>query len=230
MRFGRLPHNPAAVSSTRQHVYGAVQPLPVLDREAIPFTPGLYDNDTLGDCVPVSIINAARAQSYLNTDCDIIVNPGTVPAFYGAVLGNPPNLVAADGCNMLDVMTYQAAHGFPIGPQMLVGLHSALDPVPRPNLALTMQHFGAVVLGVTLYERDMEMLPVWDVQEGRDDGAVVGLHAIIGWDYRGLGDTDTVRAGTWGQWQPFTWSWAAARVDEAYALYWLQLEKAPADT
>ena len=64
----------------------------------------------------------------------------------------------------------------------------------------------------------MEMPPVWDA--GLDDGAIVGGHCIVAWDYAGLADDATVRVATWGQWQPATWRWLAARLDEAYALLW----------
>jgi hypothetical protein len=79
-----------------------------------------------------------------------------------------------------------------------------------------------------LRERDMETFGsgIWDVRGGRDDGPVVGGHCVVGWDYTGLGDDDTVRIGTWGDWQPASWAWVAARLDEAHGLVYRQLARA----
>lgn len=224
-RLGRKPANLAAVSRAPRHVFGAIPAPKKLDRANTKFAPELYRNDTLSNCVPVAIANAARGVAALN-GYDLVVDPATVPQFYSTFLGNPPDLEAADGCVMLDVMNYQAEHGYFIGPQSLVGLHGTLSPMDRNGLALGMSRFGPTVLGVTLRERDMELLPVWDVQDGRNDGDIVGGHAVISWDYTGTHDQDTLRIGTWGEWQPATWEWLADRLVEAYALVWRQLERA----
>ncbi len=72
----------------------------------------------------------------------------------------------------------------------------------------------------------MDRAAVWDVQAGRDDGAVAGGHALIAWDYTSLSDDGLVRLGTWGVWQPATWAWVAARLEEAHAIVWRQLARA----
>ena len=69
----------------------------------------------------------------------------------------------------------------------------------------------------------MEERPVWDAQDGRDDGEVVGGHVIAAWDYLGLGADHTARVATWGYWQRATWAWIQARTEEAYGLVWRQL-------
>jgi hypothetical protein len=89
-----------------------------------------------------------------------------------------------------------------------------------------MARLGVGYWGVTLLERDMEMPPLWDVQPGRDDGAVVGGHALIAWDYTSLADNGVVRLGTWGEWQPATWAWVSARLNEAHGVVWRQLVRA----
>jgi hypothetical protein len=89
-----------------------------------------------------------------------------------------------------------------------------------------MAQFGAGYWGVTLRERDMERDVLWDVADGRDDGAVVGGHCLISWDYTGLADDALVRLGTWGDWQMATWEWVRARLDEAHGLVWRQLVRA----
>ena len=224
-RLGRKPHDPAAVARVPSHRFGAVPPVPRLDRGAATFAPGLYANDTLPDCTAVALANAARGIAALN-GFDLVLDPARVPEFYGACVGDPPDLAATDGAVMLDVLARQAAAGFDIGPQVLHGLYATLDTRSRPALANGMARLGAGYWGVTLRERDMEGNAVWDVQDGRDDGDVAGGHAIVAWDYTGLGDGDTVRLGTWGTWQPATWAWVAARLDEAYGVVWRQLERA----
>ena len=46
-----------------------------------------------------------------------------------------------------------------------------------------------------------------------------GSHAVLGWAYTGLEDTDLVQIVTWGRLQPATWRWFRSRVTEAHALF-----------
>jgi hypothetical protein len=223
--LGRLRHDPVALARVPSHRFGAAPPPLTLDRSAIAFEPGLFQNDTLPDCTAVALANAARGIAALN-GFDLVLDPACVPAFYGACVGDPANLAATDGAVMLDVLARQAAQGFDVGPQTLYGLHATIDRHSRSALASGMARLGVGYWGVTLRERDMERAGLWDVQAGRDDGDVVGGHAIIAWDYSGLGDADTLRIGTWGAWQPATWAWVAARLDEAYGIVWRQLQRA----
>ncbi len=223
--LGRIRHDPVALARAPSHRFGAVPPPMVLDRSATAFEPGLYQNDTLPDCTAVALANAARGVAALN-GFDLVLEQASVPAFYGACVGNPANLAATGGAVMLDVLARQAAQGFDIGPQTLHGLYATIDTRSRSALACGMARLGAGYWGVTLRERDMQRTAVWDVQADRDDGDVVGGHAVVAWDYRGLADGDTLRIGTWGAWQPATWAWVAARLDEAYGIVWRQLERA----
>ncbi|MFL5255508.1 MAG: hypothetical protein ACJ8AI_21950 [Rhodopila sp.] len=214
-----------ALAKAPSHRFGAVLPPPKLDRHAIAFHPELYGNDVLPDCTAVSLANAARGVAALN-GYDLVVDPACVPAFYSACVGNPVNLAATDGAVMLDVLARQAARGFDIGPQVLHGLHGTIDSRSRSALAHGMARLGVGYWGVILRERDMERTAVWDVQDGRDDGDIVGGHAVIAWDYTGLADDATVRLGTWGAWQPATWAWVSTRLEEAHCIVWRQLVRA----
>jgi hypothetical protein len=196
-----------------------------VDRRAVAFEPGLYANDILPDCTAVSLANAARGVAALN-GYDLVVDQACVPVFYSACVGDPPDLAATDGAVMLDVLNRQAAHGFDIGPQILHGLHGTINSKSRSALAHGMARLGVGYWGVVLRERDLERAALWDVRRGRDDGAIVGGHTVIAWDYSGLGDEATVRLGTWGAWQPATWAWVAARLEEAHCLVWRQLQRA----
>ena len=224
MRLGRLPHDPAALAAVPVHRFGAVPPPPALDRRGVEFAPELYGNDTLPDCTAAALSNAARAVAALN-GYGLVVYPEMVPLFYSSCVGYPVNLAATDGAVVLDVLRRQMIEGFDIGPQVLSGEFGTLDPASRSGLATGLAHLGPVYLGVTLRDREMQGGAVWDVLPGRDDGPIVGGHAVIGWDYAGLGDGDTVRIGTWGRWQDVTWRWLAARLDEAHGLVWRQLAR-----
>lgn len=231
LRLGRLPHDPArlaAAPSLAGHRFAATAPRPIVDRGAVNFQPGLYRNDTLPDCTAAGLANAASAVAALNGYV-LTIDPAKVPAFYAACVGVAPTdaaMEATDGANVLDVLTRQATQGFDVGQEApLVGLFGTLPP-SRPVIARAIDVLGHAYLGVTLRERDMQLPPVWDVQAGRDDGAVVGGHLIVAWDYAGLADDATIRVATWGAWQPATWAWLAARLDEACALVWRQLATA----
>ncbi len=223
--LGRIRHDPAALARVPSHRFGAVPPPPAIDRSAFAFVPGLYDNDTLPDCTAVALANAARGVAALN-GYDLVLDGTKVPAFYGACVGKPADLAATGGAVMLDVLARQAAQGFDIGPQTLHGLYATINCQSRSALARGIARLGVGYWGVTMRERDMERAAVWDVQDGRDDGDVAGGHAVIAWDYTGLSDGDTLRIATWGRWQPATWGWVVARLDEAYGIVWRQLERA----
>jgi hypothetical protein len=225
IRLGRLPQDPAALASARAHRFGAIPPPPCLDRHCIDYQPQLYSNDTLPDCTAVALANAARGVAALN-GYDLVIDPPSVPAFYAGCVGDPPNLAATDGAVMLDVLKRQLGLGFDVGPQRLYGLHATVA-TNRSTLASALARLGPGYWGVDLRERDMDTVGgTWDIAPGRDDGAIAGGHALIGWDYTGLGDGDTVRLGTWGAWQSATWAWVASRLQEAHGIVWRQLERA----
>lgn len=192
------------------------------------FVPQMYRNDVLPDCTAAGLANAARGIAALN-GFGLVVDPGLVAPFYASCVGCPDNdadMEATDGVVLLDVLARQAAHGFDIGPQVLVG-QSGTVSTSRTALALSMARLGVGYWGVTLHDRDMQTVgSKWDVVSGRDDGPIVGGHCVIAFDYTGLGDADTVRIGTWGAWQAATWAWVEARLDEAHGLVWRQLARA----
>jgi hypothetical protein len=224
MRLGRLAHDPIELAAAPAHRFGAVPPPAKLDRSLADFGPEMYDNDHYSDCTAAALANCARGVAYLN-GYDLIVDPGKPLAFYGSCVGNPPDLAATEGAIMRDVLNRQA-HGFDIGPQTLYGQWGTIDPKARSALAIAMERLGPLYLGVTLREREMETMGLWDVQAGRDDGVVIGGHGIPAWCYGGLADSDIVQIGTWGRWQSVTWEWLMTRLDEAHGVVWRQLGNA----
>jgi hypothetical protein len=89
-----------------------------------------------------------------------------------------------------------------------------------------MATLGGVGLGVMLHEADEEDWAAGrsiDAAPGADRGAVVGGHAIFGWDYLGLDDGATFRAVWWGRLVSTSWRWLRQAIDEAHAARWPQL-------
>ena len=218
MMLGLLPHDPVAVALAPMHVFGAVPPSPVLDRSLADFGPLAYGNLTEPDCTAAAYANCARGFAHLN-GFDLVVAPDKPLSVFRAVAGSD----TADGVQALSVLRYQDRNGFDIGPQKLVAKYGTI-PINRVALARSMEVFGLPWLGVTLHEREMDTAGVWDVEAGRDDGALVGGHMIPAWCYGGLDDGSIVTIGTWGRWQPVTWAWLLERLDEAWGLVWRQLQ------
>jgi hypothetical protein len=233
MRFGRLPHDPAEVArvpSLASHAFAASIPPLTLDRSAIGFHPGLYHNDVFPVCTAAGIANSAGLVAAI-AGYGLIIDVHRVIDFYARIAGidaSDAALTASDGVLMTSVIRQQTLTGFDVGTQTaLVGLAGTLPVGNRSLLALAMARLGHAYVGVTIRERDMDVRPaVWDVVTGRDDGDVIARHAMVLCDYTGLGDADTVRAATWGDWQPVTWAWLKERLDEAYGFVWRQLTSA----
>jgi hypothetical protein len=225
MRLGRLPHNAEALAAAPAHVFGASVPPPMMDRSAVPFAPGLDGNDEFSDCTCVSLANMIRARAALN-GFQAYVDPAQVVDFFAACAGNPPDLAAVDGLIYLDVVNRQATTGFATGHDTLFGIPGTVG-IDRTSIAVAMDRLGSVGLGVTLHQRDMlafQSGAVWDTEDAAGD--VVGGHAVVAWDYTGLGDTDTVRIATWGVLISARWRWVEASIDEAHALAYPQEDRA----
>lgn len=218
MRRGYLPSDPDWLAAAPRHTFGAVPPPSSLDRSSVDIVPNMYDNDNYGDCTCVSYANLARCVSKLN-GVDLIVDPGAPLKAYAGVLGNPPDLIATQGAMPMDVLTWQGANGFDIGPQKLVALQGLIAP-NRIAMANAINRFGGLWFGMMLHARDEATTDTWTTVGDRGD--VTGGHMMNAWDYTGLTDDDTVRVGTWARWQRVTWSWLEEAM-EAHGLVWRQL-------
>ena len=233
-RFGRLPHDQARVDAAPKRTFSAVVPPPTLVRSAWDYQPNMCHNDIVGDCTYAGLANLASGVASLN-GYGLVVDEDKVLAQFAAQKGIDPSdqaaLEAADGLQLVDVLNWMQMRGFSPAWQLLAGQWGAIG-LDRPSLAIAMARLGPVYLGVTLLERDVEVFSsggFWDVQDGRDDGTVVSGHCVVAWDYTGLaddGDAGTVRLATWGAWQPATWAWVAARLDEAHGVTFPSLARA----
>ena len=239
MRFGRLPHDPAALARAPQlatHLLGAIEPSPRIDRSAVSFQPRQFWNGSLigpsqqpelPDCTAAGMANLALAVSALNGFEAGIVD-SMVPAFYGACIGTPDatpdQLAATNGAVMLDVMRFVAVQGFETGAQLLMARFGVLA-LDQMRIAAAVDRLGGAALGITLYARDMEVIGSTTPldETGAATGPVEGGHDLNIWDYTGLRPTDLVRLPTYGGFVQATWRWAMARTDEAYGVVFPQL-------
>lgn len=225
MQLGRLPHDPVALAASPglPAKFATAAPPDTLDRSSVNVALGLYDNDTLPVCTGAMLANAINAVAGLS-DYSIPIPTEKVLSFYAGCVGCAPTTQAigqTNGAVMLNVLRQQVTNGFDIGQEApMVGLFGNI-PANRLMLANCMAHLGVALLGVTLHESDMKANGILDTTVSA--GVVVGGHAIIGFDYNGLGDSDTVRIGTWGGWRLATWRWLEIRVDEAYGILWRTL-------
>jgi hypothetical protein len=232
--LGRHAHDPGRVAALPSHVMAASKPPIALDRSSIPFTPGLYENDTLPICTACATANCARAYSWIKTQVDTVVQPAMVPAFFAACLSipnTPAAIGATDGAVMLDILDMAQSTGYDVGqPSPLYPTVHAIDFGDRMALADAILRYGAANIGIALAMADQRM-QVWDIYTPADAGDPTpgswGLHDTFIWDYDGLDDTSLVRIGTWGYWQQATWRWVRKAVEEAYRLNWPQLDPAP---
>lgn len=226
MQLGRLQHDPVAVAASPAlpPKFATEPPPPVLDRSGVSVALGMYDNDTLPVCTGAMLANAINAIAALS-GYPIPIPVEKVLAFYAGCVGCAPTPQAigqTNGAILLSVMRRQVQNGFDIGQQVpMVGLFGHL-PLSRLVLANCIAHIGVTCLGVTLREADMKKSGTWD-NPVVGAGGIVGGHAIVGFDYSGLSDSDTVRVATWGRWKLATWSWLEARIDEAYGILWRSL-------
>lgn len=231
-RLGRLPHDPSVVAvapSLANHRFALLAsqgPPAAVDRWSTPYSPGLYDNDLYPDCTACAYVNYARGVASIN-GFDIPVSTSAPRDFYAESVGIDPSDLAAigasDGAVLIDVMRRQLTNGFQFGTQLFAG-NWAVVPIDRKSLAMGVNFFGGLEIGLHLYQGDMAIPNVWDTDY--TPGTLVGGHATHLWDYRGLGDTDIVRISTWGTFQNATWRWVESRIAEAYVVLWRQLSRA----
>lgn len=224
---GRLPHDPQRLAAAPQliHHLGAAAPV-TLDRSALPFVPRAYAAGQGPTCVLDGLINLAFQVNVINNGTALVTADDAVPRAYGALAKCEPTLAAieaTDGLVIADVMAWQARDGFDIGQQApLTGLAGVLPNDPTV-LADAVRRLGGALLGVRLYQQDMD-----DFADGLDwmspaAGPIVGLHAMTWWDMR---SPKMALGSTWGRLQFFSLPWLVARLDEAWG--WISMEFASA--
>lgn len=227
MRLGALPTPFNRLQEATSFPTKASSPFPptVLDRSSLPFFPGLFENDIFPDCTAAALANSALAVSALQ-NIILPIEPASIPTFYASCVNCAPvpsAIAATEGAVILDVLEKQLISGFDVGEQVrLAALHGTIQQ-SKTAFALHLAKFGCLYIGVNLYDSDMDGGP-WDLS--RPSGSFIGGHALVLWDYLGLGDQETVRLATWGKLQTATWAWLFSRLTEAHGLFWRQLTPA----
>lgn len=228
-KLGRKPHNADVLAAMPRHNFGTARPSDKLDRSKHDFKPAMFNNDDYPNCTLASLAECAIGDAALQ-GYSLIVAPGAPLAEYCKVEKIPDDVAAqnSNGAVMSNVLAYQAAHGYDIGNQVLYCTSKTID-LDRNSLALGLDQIGTLWMGVTLYQADMDAVTdgkIWDVVPGVNYGEPIGGHAMCAWDYDGLGDTDTLRWVTWGQYVKVTWRWVHARMSEAHGPHWPDLKAA----
>jgi hypothetical protein len=134
-------------------------------------------------------------------------------------------LAATEGTQIITALQALAGPGgFPLLFGELTGLSGVVDCTSVTEMALAIDRFGHLNLGVDLFEADMTPGSVeWGLPAGRPSGALIGGHSILAFDYTGLAPRDHLRLASWGQWYWATWEWVLSRVREAHAMIFRQL-------
>lgn len=226
-RLGRQPHDPAVIArmpTLAGHPLASMPVEPTLNRDNVNFWPGLYGNDTIGDCSAVGLANAARAQAALS-GFDIPMPQPKVIGFYSASTGyNPADPSTDQGGRLADVLAFQLRNGFDHGGQdLLAGDFATFNPTDLDTHRRVMAQCGTGYLGVRLLEAD-KSADVWDAERPpQPSDPVWGDHCMLSFAYTATGETDLVTGITWGMRQPFTWRWLRFRCEEAHVVYWRQL-------
>ncbi len=228
MQLGRVAVAiPPGVPTLDAHPIGqATAPLR-LYREDVPLRPTMGGNDRYGDCTAVALANALHAQAAL-AGFDLSIPDVAIVDLYRQVTGFDPARPATDGgCVEVQMLSWQARHGFATGGQTsFVGLWANLPTDDLNLLRLVTARMGCGYLGVNLAEAD-QVGGVWDTKTPASQGdprpGSWGAHALLCWAYDGWDETSLWQLVTWGRRQYCTTRWLRSRLEEAHAVYHPQL-------
>ncbi|HTW88266.1 MAG TPA: hypothetical protein VMD75_09680 [Candidatus Binataceae bacterium] len=215
MKLGKLPpkKDPRTLKLANYLNLAALPPLQTAVNwsDAVSAAWGMMDNDQIGDCTCAGLGHIVMAVT-ANTDGIVIPSDDEVLAMYEEVGGYQPGNPATDqGATELDALNFMRNVGLS---GVKVDAFADVDQSKLDEVKMTVQLFGAAYIGVQILQADMDNFQSgkpWDV--GANDGAALGGHAIPIVDF----DANGGNCVTWGQLQPFTWAWFAARCDEVHA-------------
>lgn len=230
MMLGRQPHDPAVIARAPKlsTVLGSLTAPDSLPREDIKFTPGMYDNDQIGDCVEVAIANCANAAAALDGYSLPIVTDDVV-GLYKQGAGYDGTPATDQGSIITTVLASQASAGFKIAAEQtpLIGAWGTFDPADQGLMRICAANVGTALLGVALSMADQASVgAVWDTVNSTGQDPTPGSwggHGTFLFGWEGIGDDDMVALGTWGGFQMATWRWMKVAVEEAHGIMWRQL-------
>ena len=195
-------------------------------RGAVPFDPVLGNNDIVGDCTAVALMNAAAFSFRLATGADLDVDEGRCVPFFASVVGCAPTIAAArlvDGAYMIDVLNRQIDHGYDMGcPGMpsIVGTFATV-PLRRPTIAAALRDFMALPIEIGVTPTDGETDMPWPELPDRQR---TNHAACLSW-CSGTADGDTVEIFTWGRRARMSWLALECRMNVAWAPVYPWTEK-----
>lgn len=233
--FGRLPHHPERLARALASAPAPAMYRYQLDRSTTDPLPRMWGNDTGPTCTVAGLANSAIAQGVVRSAPPVIAD-GAPQALYATVIGMPgateAQIDATDGAVAMDILDFAAVNGFDVGGQApLVPIQRFPIWNTREAIAGAMCDERTVVayLGIRLYQRDMDTIGQGPLTAAvADSGALLGGHVLLSWDYPvGLRDDNLTTLITWANRQPASWTWLMERLDEAHALEWPQLARAP---
>ncbi len=164
-------------------------------------TPGMYHNDVDYDCTCASLVNGARVQSWIQNNCDLVVNPDAVLQTFLKATNWVGEASEDPGADPAYLLGWVKRNGLDIGAQapLVVGKVSTFATTDRQNLADTVRYNGWAWVTLALDKGD------WGVTEAC-------RHQVIVTRVTGTKDTDFLDIGTWNMWKLENWEWFAKRV------------------
>ncbi len=211
---------PPGAPTLAGHGFGAVQAPPRLDRSHVAYAPQLQGNGVCGDCTWAAVGNAILAQAALLRYRANVPDTAAVTMYQRQAGYDPANPATDTGANEVDVLTWQAQHGFDASQEApYVGLWANLARDDWNAQRLAASRFGVCYYAIDLALADQSP-GTWDITTpGDQTPGGWGGHAVVGcWSYTGIEDTDLVTIITWGAPQLATWRWMRSRVVEAHVL------------
>lgn len=205
----------------------------MVDKNALntTITPGLFGNDTYGDCVEVTKGNLTLLAQYLQqgkqidiTTQDILdaywaeeaaEGDGNACCLMNALSGKGWNNHPDDGLVMLDSMNYWVTNGLKCSDGHTYQLYgfASLNPQNIQELQYSIYLLYGAAIGLQLPQSAMDQFnagEIWDVVSG---SPIIGGHGVAGCGFDSVGPY----CYTWGGTQHMTWDFFTTYVDEAYA-------------
>ena len=219
-KLGKRPakHKAKTLKLARYIIPGVLPKAPVARDwlSAVRTAWGMYDNDTMGDCVVAGVAHMIMWWS-ANQGNLIVPEPEEVIALYKKLSPND------DGLVILDFLDYWRKN--PIAGQA-IGAYAAVNYRDPVELTLAMDLFGGIASGVALPVAAQNQ-SVWTPTSGWDAAPGTWGGHFLPWGAYQPGLKTCI---TWGQEKEATDGWVSTYMDEAYALiapWWLAGGKTP---
>jgi hypothetical protein len=206
------------------HMFARMAP-PTLNKDTVALDLIMGDNDKIGDCTAVGLVNSANALQAMNRSSLPATDQDAVDFYEQSTGYSPADLTTDKGGVESDVLGYAVKNGIMIGQQRLMPIFGTFDESNQNNLALCTTGLSSTYLGLQLALADQQTIgSVWDTTTpGDQTPGGWGGHCALLWAYDGLAPDSLVRILTWKTQQRATWRWVMSRITEAHGVLWPQL-------